>query len=152
MPSILPMVYKTPLINIMGKLVRHKDQPIQFNVLNSFSLLVDETKDLSKNEQMSICFRYLDPDDNTVVERFLTFVVAPSLTAGSLSQYIIDTLALHNIDLSSIVSQGYDGAAVMSGCASGVHTRIRNIAPSAIYVHCHAHCLNLVLVDCVKYQ
>ena len=46
-----------------------------------------------------------------------------------------------------MVSQGYDGAAVMSGCVSGVQKRIRDLVPQAIYVHCHAHCLNLVLVD-----
>ncbi len=49
-----------------------------------------------------------------------------------------------------MVSQGYDGAAVMSGCVSGVQKRIRELVPQAVYIHCHAHCLNLVLVDCVK--
>ena len=38
----------------------------------------------------------------------------------------------------------------MSGSCSGVQTRIRKIAPQAIYVHCNAHCLNLCLVDCAK--
>ncbi len=96
---------------------------------------------------MSISVRYLDPDTPTIRESFLTFVFAPSLTADHLSQYIFSTLSLFNLDLSSVVSQGYDGAAVMSGCVSGVQTRIRELAPQAIYVHCHAHCLNLVLVD-----
>ena len=72
------------------------------------------------------------------------------MTAEHLTQYILDTLSLYNLDVSSIVSQGYDGAAVMSGCVSGVQKRIRELVPQAIYVHCHAHCLNLVLVDCVK--
>ena len=137
------------IISIMGSIVR---QQICTSVQRAgyFSVLVDETKDLSKNEQMSISVRYLDPDTPTIRERFLSFVFAPSLTADHLSQYIVSTLSLFNLNLSSIVSQGYDGAAVMSGCASGVQKRIRELAPQAIYVHCHAHCLNLVLVDCVK--
>ena len=94
-----------------------------------FTILVDETKDLSKNEQMSISIHYLDPGSPMILERFLTFVFAPSLTAEHLSQYIIDTLALFNLDMSSIVSQGYDSAAVMSGCVSGVQQRIRELAP-----------------------
>ena len=49
-----------------------------------------------------------------------------------------------------MVSKGYDGASVMSGHCSGVQQRVREVAPHAIYVHCHAHVLNLVLVDCVK--
>ena len=28
--------------------------------------------------------------------------------------------------------------------------RVRQVAPNALHVHCHAHILNLVLVDCVK--
>ena len=59
-----------------------------------------------------------------IVERFLTFVVAPNFTAEYLSQYIVNTLAHFNIKLSSMVSQGYDGASVMSGCVSGVQSRI----------------------------
>ena len=114
------------------------------------SLLVDETKDLSKNEQMSISIHYLDPDSPKIVKRFLTFIVAPSLTAESLVQYITDTLSLYNLNLSSMVSQSYDGAAVMSGYVSGVQKCIRELVQHAIYIHCHTPCLNLVLVDCVK--
>ena len=46
-----------------------------------------------------------------------------------------------------IVSQGYDGA---SSVMSGVQQKICEVVPHAGYVHCYAHCLNLVLVDCTK--
>ncbi len=36
-----------------------------------------------------------------------------------------------------LVSQGYDGASVMSGVNTGVQQRIREVVPQAIYVHCH---------------
>ena len=49
-----------------------------------------------------------------------------------------------------MVSQGYDGASVMSGHCSGVQHHIKAVAPMAVYVHCYAHCLNLVLVDSTK--
>jgi hypothetical protein len=99
---------------------------------------------------MSFSIRYIDPDSADIVERFLTSIVAPNLTAEHLYQYIIDTLTHYHFDLSSVVSQGYDGAAVLSGSVSGIQACIREIVPHAIYVHCQAHCLNLVLVDCVK--
>ena len=38
----------------------------------------------------------------------------------------------------------------MSGNCTGVQTRIREVAPQAIYIHCNAHCLNLCLVDSTK--
>lgn len=101
-------------------------------------------------EQLAIVCRYVDINTATIHERFLTCVPAPSLTAESLSQYILDTLRKYQLDPKCIVSQGYDGASVMSGCCSGVQARIREVAPQAIYIHCNAHCLNLALVDSVK--
>ena len=82
-------------------------------------------------------------------ERFLTFHPAANLDAESLTRYILEALSCYNIDPQFMVSQGYDGASVMSGHCSGVQ-RVREVAPHAVYVHCHAHVLNLVLVDCVK--
>ena len=52
--------------------------------------------------------------------------------------------------MNKIVSLGYDGASVMSGCCAGVQTRVREFAPYAVYIHYYAHILNLVLVDSVK--
>ncbi|KAL4104796.1 hypothetical protein QTP88_020072 [Uroleucon formosanum] len=46
-----------------------------------------------------------------------------------------------------MIGQGYDGAAAMSGQFKGVQTRIREIYPLAYYIHCSAHCLNLVISD-----
>ncbi len=46
-----------------------------------------------------------------------------------------------------IVAQSYDGASVMSGHLTGVQQRIKEDYPFAIYVHCMAHKLNLVLVE-----
>ncbi len=48
------------------------------------------------------------------------------------------------------IGQCYDGAAVMSGCNNGVQEKFRKEVPHALYVHCHAHRLNLTLVDCVR--
>ena len=80
----------------------------------------------------------------------MTFVPAETLNAEGLSNHILKTLEKYHIDPMLMVSQGYDGAAVMSGHCSGVQSRIRQVAPKALYVHCNAHCLNLCLVDCVK--
>lgn len=81
---------------------------------------------------------------------FLTYVEATSLNAEALSDYIIKTIESHYLDLKCLVSQGYDGASVMSGRCSGVQQRVREKAPQAIYVHCNAHILKLALVDCSK--
>ncbi len=44
----------------------------------------------------------------------------------------------------------YDGASVMSGNKTGLQARIKDIVPWALYVHCYAHKLNLIVVDACK--
>ena len=62
----------------------------------------------------------------------------------------MDTLRKHELELTCIASQGYDGASVMSGHCTGIQTQLMEFAPHTIYIHCHAHILNLVLVDIVR--
>lgn len=133
----------------MGNIVRNEICLAGKNA-GMYSILADETKDCSKREQLAIVLRYVDVESATIFERFLTYVEATSLNAESLSKYILDTLKQNGLDPQNIISKGYDGASVMSGCCSGVQQRIKEIAPQAAYVHCYAHCLNLVLVDCTK--
>ena len=87
-----------------------------------YSILADETKDSSKEEQLSIVIRYVDVDTAEQNERFLSYVKASSLNAEALSSYILTALHDTGLDPSGIVSKGYDGASVMSGHCSGVYT------------------------------
>ena len=80
----------------------------------------------------------------------MTFTEATNCTAEGLTDHILATLNKFDLDPQHIVSQGYDGAAVMSGKCSGVQERLRQAAPYAVYIHCYAHTLNLVLVDSTK--
>ena len=119
-----------------------------------YTILADETKDCSKKEQLAIVLRYVDLEEVKLFEHFFTYVEVTSLDACSLSEFILNSLRENGIDPKCIVSQGYDGASVMSGhCAGpGVQRYICDIVPHATctYVHCYAHCLNLVLVDSTK--
>lgn len=114
-----------------------------------FSVIADETKDLQKKEQMSLVVRYYY--NGAIHESFLCFKAAESLDAAGLSKMIVSCLEQHGLDYrNNLVGQGYDGASVMSGKHSGVSARIQSDARFAFYVHCNAHCLNLVLVDATK--
>lgn len=39
---------------------------------------------------------------------------------------------------------------MVAGRNNGVQEKLRKEVPQALYVHCHTHRLNLVLVDCVR--
>ena len=70
---------------------------------------------------MSFVLRFVS--DGSVHEHFLTFIHAEKLDAASLSSYIKQLISTYDLDPNKTVSQGYDGASVMSGhCTSGVAT------------------------------
>ena len=54
------------------------------------------------------------------------------------------------LDQIPIVAQAYDGASVMSGSQNGVQAKVRERHSAAVYTHCMAHRLNLVLVESCK--
>lgn len=76
-----------------------------------FAVLVDETKDLSKQEQMSFIIRYLY--DGEVHEEFMGFRCTEGFDAESLSESILDELKSVGIDINNLIGQGYNGASVM---------------------------------------
>ena len=113
-----------------------------------FTVLADENKDISKAEQLSAAFQYVFK--SSVHERFTGYIHAKSLTALALSEYIFSRITDYGLDVDKLVSQCYDGASVMSGCNNDVQAIIKNKCKQAVHILCHAHKLNLVLVDVVK--
>ena len=65
------------------------------------------------------------------------------------ARYILDMLEKFNC-LEKLVSQTYDGASVMSSELNGVQAKIKEKVPEAMFTHCYAHKLNLVLAHSAK--
>ena len=84
-----------------------------------------------------------------LILKLLTYVEATSLTA-EFSKLQFGSTTKYQLDTKLMVSQGYDGASVMSDTCSGVQKRIKEHAPHAMYIHGHAHVLDLVLADSVQ--
>ncbi|XP_075659441.1 uncharacterized protein LOC142629353 [Castanea sativa] len=77
-----------------------------------FSILVDESRDISVKEQMAHVLRYVNKQ-GIIIERFLGIVHVASTTALSLKCAIEGLLCEHNLSLSRLSGQGYDGASNM---------------------------------------
>jgi len=113
------------------------------------ALLLDETSDLLKIEQISICLRIVS--QNLVSsEFFLGFYSTSSTKAETLFQVVQDVFLRFNLPLTKLRGQCYDGAANVSGKITGLQTRLREIEPRALYVHCNAHNINLVVQDAME--
>ena len=107
------------------------------------SVLVDETTDVSTIAQLSIVLRYVY--DGKTRERFIGFCdVSKDRTASSISEIIRQFLTEFSCN-QKLIAQSYDGAANMAGNMNGVQALIKSTHPEALFIHCHAHVLNLVL-------
>lgn len=115
------------------------------NAAKCFSILADETADISGIEQVSLCVRYIELNTLTLTEEFSQFVPTSDMTGKGIANFILESLKQFGIDTKYLRGQGYDGAAAMSRKYNGVQTHIREIYPNAIYVHCSAHSLNLAV-------
>ncbi|XP_022843261.1 zinc finger MYM-type protein 1-like [Olea europaea var. sylvestris] len=114
-----------------------------------FSILVDESRDVSMKEKMSIVLRYVD-NSGYVNERFIGIEHVTSTTALSLKTAIDKVFSRYNLSMSRLRGQGYDGASNMQGKFNGLKTLILKESPCAFYIHCFAHQLQLALVAVPK--
>ena len=113
-----------------------------------FGIIADETSDISKREQVSICFRFLL--DGVIDERFFGFYDTISTTGEAITNLICDVVKDHGFDFNNLVGLGFDGASAMKSEVKGVAGLMKEKAPNAIFVHCNAHRLNLALQKTLK--
>jgi len=90
------------------------------NDAKCFSILADETANISGVEQMSLCIIFVDLNKLVLCEEFLQFVPAHDITGKGLANLILESLKQFGVELKFLRGQGYDGAASMPGIYNGV--------------------------------
>lgn len=116
---------------------------------SKFCLIVDESRDESKREQMAVVVRFVDKK-GFIQERFLDLVHVHDTSSATLHKELCSVLSYHNLDVQNIRGQGYDGASNMRGEWNGLQAKFKEDCPYAYYVHCFAHQLQLALVAASK--
>ena len=111
-----------------------------------YSIMIDETSDVARLEQVSICVRFVE-EDFTIREEFLGFYETKSTTSETLFKVVKDVLIRFGLDINNVRGQCYDGAANVRGYKSGLQTKLIEEEPRALFVHCAAHRLNLAVQD-----
>ncbi|KAJ0978475.1 hypothetical protein J5N97_013949 [Dioscorea zingiberensis] len=114
-----------------------------------FSILVDESRDVSMKEQMAVVLRYVDKK-GCVIERFVGIEHVTSTMAISLKAAIDRLFSRYGLSIARLRGQGYDGASNMQGEFNGLKALILKENPCAFYIHCFAHQLQLALVGVAK--
>ena len=112
---------------------------------SKFCIMVDESRDESKKEQMAIVVRFVNKE-GIIKERFLDLIHVKDTAALTLKDSICAVLSDNNLSVRDIRGQGYDGASNMRGEWNGLKALILSECPYAYYIHCMAHQLQLALV------
>ncbi|KAJ1268105.1 hypothetical protein BS78_07G111100 [Paspalum vaginatum] len=85
-----------------------------------FSALIDESRDISVKEQMAVVIRYVN-SGGKVVERFLALIHVTNTTSSALKEALFTILNSHNLSISRIRGQGYDGNSNIRGLKMAKH-------------------------------
>ena len=88
------------------------------------------------------CPKILDDEQNKPIETFICLKQLESTTAESIFNVIKLIILELNLKWESVVSVWFLG-----GKISGVQSKCKEQNSKILYVHCFAHCLNLVLID-----
>lgn len=122
-----------------------------------YSVMFDETTDISHTSQMSLVLRYVL--DGNIREDFVGFIdphdynykpsdsaigpTEPTLTGEVLGKTVINLLQSMNLNLAYCVGIGTDGCSVMASQQCGAVMTIMTEAKNAIRCPCFNHALNL---------
>ena len=110
-----------------------------------YGIIIDETSDISRDEQVSFCLSYLA--NGTKKEAFVGFHATKTTDGEALYKLVKEVMNDLQLELQNVVGECFDGASNMSGVNKGLSARMKECSPLAIYVHCYGHLLNLALQD-----
>ncbi|XP_064214539.1 52 kDa repressor of the inhibitor of the protein kinase isoform X1 [Tribolium castaneum] len=134
---------------------------IQENILQNireakfFSILFDETTDISHISHLSLSFRYFH--NGIIKEHFVTFCdtydalrreennsgdIEPRLTGVSLAKIVANLCTKFNVDITWCVGIGTDSCSVMASETKGAVQELTKIAIHAKRCPCNNHVLN----------
>jgi len=137
------------LVDVMSSIV--KEAIVQEVGDSGFTLKVDGTRDSTGVENISIVLRFLNEDTKVVAERLFSLATSSSCDPQALTEVICSELDIAGLATSKILSQVYDGAAVISGKHGWVQRLPQKREGREIpYVHHMNHQLHIVVVHALS--
>lgn len=109
--------------------------------VNKFSLIVDETTDVSTKKSIVLVVRFWD--EIGIKDRFLDLVEVKNCTAEGLYETIKTVLDENKIPYTNLVGFGADNCNVMMGQKGGVQAKLKQISPDLMVQGCVCHSAHL---------
>ncbi|XP_045207438.2 E3 SUMO-protein ligase KIAA1586-like [Mercenaria mercenaria] len=109
------------------------------------SVLTDEATDVSNKKHLAFCVQYANSDSGINVD-FVKDIQVDDGKAETIFK-ATETLVQNELGMDNFVAFGSDGCNTMIGKKTGVATRLKEIKPEVVTVHCHNHRLALAAKD-----
>ena len=110
-----------------------------------YSVLVDESTDVSSEKNMAVVLRYFDETLNEIATTFAGLVPVSSTTGAILFEALVECLRGFGLSLADCVGYGSDGALNMIGEHNSFWSRIKEMSPCCIQMRCICHSLSLCI-------
>jgi len=111
---------------------------------NSFySLIVDESTDVSIKKYLCICIKYFSESKQRFVTEFLGLIEVFTVTANDLYQAISSFLIKLNLDVSNLIGIGTDEANNLCGKNHSFYTLLKKDSPNVQLIKCVCHTLHI---------
>ncbi|XP_054740561.1 uncharacterized protein LOC129246064 isoform X1 [Anastrepha obliqua] len=117
---------------------------------NPYSLIIDESTDISVKKYLGIVIRYYSATSKSIVNTFLTLSVIEDCTAKGLVDSILKTLSEFGLDIKNLRGLGTDNASVMVGRNRGVISLLKQHQPNIVLVPCVCHSIQLAVSSASK--
>jgi hypothetical protein len=108
-----------------------------------FGIMLDESTGRSSEKTLIIYVKY--HVHSIPKTRFLCVTELEGGTAEIIYNTVVQICTAYGINLRKCVAVASEGASVMVGIRSGVVTRVKQLAPFIVAVHCVAHRLSLAI-------
>ncbi|XP_037958922.1 zinc finger MYM-type protein 6-like [Teleopsis dalmanni] len=109
---------------------------------SKFSLIVDETTDVSCRKALVLVVRYFENLAGLVRDRFLCLIELEKCDAESIYQNIKSFFLTNNIPIQNLIGLATDGANTMAGHLTGLKTKLTKDT-NLFYLKCTYHSLHL---------
>ncbi|XP_067119560.1 52 kDa repressor of the inhibitor of the protein kinase-like [Centruroides vittatus] len=139
----MPPQIQNEIIGLCGDVIRDITTDVKKGC--AYSILANESSDISGKDKLSIGVRFFDEEKMTVREEFLGFVEVTDIDAKSVASAINNFAEKVGLDPKKCV--GYDGCSTVAGNNGGVQKVLREKYSRALYFYCASHKLNLVVND-----
>ncbi|XP_071485289.1 zinc finger protein 862-like [Diadema setosum] len=109
----------------------------------AFSLIIDESTDVSSTRVLAILARYFSEEKMEILTVLLGFQEICEATGEQLFKALQTVLDEYNLNLSRCVGLATDGASNMTGEHNSVWSRVKEVAPKCTLMKCVCHSIAL---------